>query len=215
MRLGLYVGSLFAIGSITLGFGADFSVSVSPSARTVTQGGSVTYAVTVQSLSGFNSSVSLSVLNLPGNQVLPGTGFSPQTVTPPANGTTQSTLTIVTNTQTPTRTVSLTVQGVSGNLTRTFGISIPVNAPDFTISVTPSSNTVTQGSNATYSVTVNSQNGFNSGVLLEILNLPSGYVVAGTGFSPGPTESGRSSCRAGASISMVAGSLKKKAQSEL
>src|SRR5258708_6995976 len=184
MRLGLYVGSLFAIGSITLGFGADFSVSVSPSARTVTQGGSVTYAVTVQSLSGFNSSVSLSVLNLPGNQVLPGTGFSPQTVTPPSNGTVGSTLTIVTNNQTPTGTFSMTVQGVGGGLTRTFPISITVNAPDFTISVSPSSNTVTQGGSATYNVTVSSQNGFSGGVLLEVLNLPSGYVAQGTGFNP-------------------------------
>jgi hypothetical protein len=64
----------------------DFSVSVSPSSRSVNQGGTATYTVTVTSLSGFNSSVSLFALNLPGNQVLPGTGFSPQTITPPANG---------------------------------------------------------------------------------------------------------------------------------
>src|SRR5206468_524256 len=75
-----------------------------------------------------------------------------------------------------------------GQTTQTQGISLTVNPPGtFTISVSLTSNTATQGNSATYSVTVFSQNGFNSGVLLEVLNLPSGYVASGTGYSPGPT----------------------------
>src|SRR5205085_2523183 len=83
----------------------------------------------------------------------------------------------------------MTVRASSaGYTTKTQGISLTVNPPGtFTISVSPTSSTVTQGNSATYSVTVFSQNGFNSGVLLEVLNLPSGYVASGTGYSPGPT----------------------------
>jgi uncharacterized protein (TIGR03437 family) len=105
-----------------------FSVSVSPSSRTVTQGNTASYTVTVQSQNGFSSGVSLTVLNMPGNQVLAGTGFTPQAVTPSANGSVQSTLTIITDSSTLTGTFSMIVQGVSGSATQTYGISITVNA---------------------------------------------------------------------------------------
>jgi surface antigen/pimeloyl-ACP methyl ester carboxylesterase len=106
----------------------SFLVSASPNSQTVTQGNSTTYTVTVQSQGGFNGGVALAVLNLPGNQVLSGTGFSPSTVTPAANGTANSTLTIVTNSSTPTGSFSMTVQGTNGGTTRTASISITVNA---------------------------------------------------------------------------------------
>jgi hypothetical protein len=162
----------------------DFSVSASPSSRTVSQGGTATYTITVQSFSSFNSAVSLTALNLPGNQVLPGTGFSPQTVTPPANGSTTSTLNIVTNSATPTGTFTITVQGQGGGLTRSTTITLTVNSPDFTVSASPSSKTITQGGTASYTITVQSFNGFNSGVSLTALNLPGNQVLPGTGFSP-------------------------------
>src|SRR5688572_33405272 len=79
-----------------------FTVSVTPSSRTVTQGQSATYTVTVQSINGFSGSIALSALNLPGDLVIQGTGFSPQTVAVPSNGSVNSTLTIATYNQTPT-----------------------------------------------------------------------------------------------------------------
>jgi len=90
-------------GSFTALNCADFSISVAPASATVGQGGAVDYTVTVQSLGGFNSNVNLSLD--PG--VCP-TGAdcdfsSPDKgkVTPPANGSATSTLTIQTTGGTP------------------------------------------------------------------------------------------------------------------
>ena len=107
-------GTWSSINSFTTaGGGGSFSISASPTSQTVTQGQTATYTVTVQSSGGFSGPVSLSVLNLPGSQVLPGTGFSPPTVTLSSNGSAQSTLSIVTNSSTPTGTFSMTVQGTN------------------------------------------------------------------------------------------------------
>src|SRR5207247_1911550 len=106
--------------------------------------------------------------------VVSGTGFSSTTVTPTANNSTTSTLTIVTNNSTAIGTANMTVRASSsGYVTKNQAISLTVNtAADFSISVSPGSTSVTQGGNATYTVTVTSLNGFNAGVLLEVLNLP-------------------------------------------
>lgn len=180
-------GSLIRETNITLTVNpsGDFSVSASPSSRTIAQGATTTYSVTVQSLGGFSSPVSLTALNLPGNQVLPGTGFVPQTVTPSSNGSVNSTLTIVTNNQTPTGTFTITIRGTSGGLIRNTTVSLTVTPPpDFTVSASPTSRTVTQGGTSTYTITVQSLNGFNSSVSLTALNLPGNQVLPGTGFSP-------------------------------
>jgi len=185
-NLNNYDPGLFSFPSSSAVIG-DFTVSATPSARTVTRGGTATYTITIQSSGGFNSAVNLFAINLPGNQVLPGTGFNPSSVTPPANNTASSTLSIVTNSTTPTGTFTITIEGRSGGVTRSTTINLTVNAPptpDFTISTTPSGRTVTQGGTAAYTITVQSQNGFNNSVSLFALNLPGNQVLPGTGFSP-------------------------------
>jgi methionine-rich copper-binding protein CopC len=153
----------------------------------ITQGGTASYTITVQSLNGFNSGVSLTALNLPGNQVLPGTGFSPQTLTPPANGSTSATFSFISNTSTPTGTFTITIQGQGAGLTRSTTVSLTVNpaaAPDFSVNAAPSSRTINQGDTTTYTITVTSVSGFIGSVSLAALNLPGNVVLAGTGFSP-------------------------------
>ncbi len=113
--------------AVTMAPGGDYSVTVNPTSRTVTQGGTATYGVTVQSLNAFSGTVSLSAVNLPGNQTLAGTGFAPQNVIVAANGMATSTLTIVTNTATPSGTANITVQGQSGSISHSAPISLTVN----------------------------------------------------------------------------------------
>ena len=55
--------------------------------------------------------------------------------------------------------------------------------PSFTLSALPSSLTITQGNNGTSTITVTSQNGFNSAVTLSASGLPSG-VTAAFGTNP-------------------------------
>ncbi len=91
----------------------DYSLSISPSSVTVGRsGGTAVYTVTVNNISGFNSSVSLSVSGLPSGT----TGsFSPNPTT------TSSTLTLTVNSSTRKGSYTFTVTGVGGSpaLTRT------------------------------------------------------------------------------------------------
>jgi hypothetical protein len=61
--------------------------------------------------------------------------------------------------------------------------AVGAGAPGFTVGASPSSVTVTQGSNASSTITVTSQNSFNSAVTLSNSALPSGVTAT---FSPNP-----------------------------
>ncbi len=93
----------------------DFTVSVSPDARTIFQSESTTYIVAVTSFHGFNSSVSLTVNGLPEGAL---DSLAPNPVVPPANGSVESTLTIETMRTTQTGAQMLTVTGTNGSLPR-------------------------------------------------------------------------------------------------
>src|SRR6516165_7016129 len=97
----------------------DFSISASPSSQTVVQGSSTTYTVTVTSLNGFNSAVSLTVSGCPSGTTCT---LNPTSVTLPPAG--NSTLTVLTTSTTPTGTYTLTIKGTSGTLTHTTTVTL-------------------------------------------------------------------------------------------
>lgn len=98
----------------------DFSLSASPTSRTVRHGSSTTYTLTVTALNGFTGTVSFTVTNLPSRS---NASFSPSSVT----GSGSSTLTISTNRKTPTGTRTLTVTGTSGSLSHPTTVTLTVN----------------------------------------------------------------------------------------
>ena len=61
--------------------------------------------------------------------------------------------------------------------------AVGAGTPGFTVSASPSSVTVQQGSNATSTITVTSLNGFNSATTLSASGLPNGVTAA---FNPNP-----------------------------
>ena len=63
-------------------------------------------------------------------------------------------------------------------------------APNYTLSASPSSVTITQGSSGQSTVTVTSQNGFSGNVSMSASGLPSGVTAA---FNPNPTTSATNS----------------------
>jgi hypothetical protein len=164
----------------------DFLVSAAPTGQGVLRGSNAVFSINVQSINGFTGSVNLFALNLPGNLVPAGTGFNPPVVTPAAGGIAASSFTLVTNAATPTGTFTITFRGVSGSLVRetTASLNVTVPAPDFLVSAAPSSQGVLRGSNAVFSINVQSINGFTGSVNLFALNLPGNLVPAGTGFNP-------------------------------
>ena len=156
-----------------------YTLSASPSSVTVTQGSTGSSTITVSPLNGFTSSVTLSASGLPSGVTA---AFSPNPTT------TTSTLTLTANPTATTGTVTVTLTGTSGTLPpKTTTLSLTVNAqvaPDYTLSASPSSVTVTQGSNGTSTITVSPQNGFTGSVNLSTSSLPSGVTAS---FSPNPT----------------------------
>lgn len=105
----------------------DFSLSVTPASRSITQGATTTYTVTITRTGGFADPVTLSVSGLPAG--VTGT-FSPD----PATGA-SSTLTVATTAATAPGSYPFTVTGTSGALTRTATATLVVNAPPPTISI--------------------------------------------------------------------------------
>src|SRR5260370_10703835 len=134
----------------------DFSLGATPASVTVTAGGSATYAATISALNGFSRSAALNVSGLPSGATA---SFSPTSVT----GAGSSALTVSTVGSTPAGTYTLTIPGTSSTLTHTTTVTLSVNGePDFSVSATPSSVTVTAGSSASYTAPASASNGFSS-----------------------------------------------------
>jgi hypothetical protein len=135
----------------------------------VTPGAPASYTVNVTPSGGFSGSVALSVTGLPAG----ATG-----TLNPTSTTSSSTLNVTTTTGvTPAGSYPLTITGVSGGLTRTSSATLVVNAtatPDFSLSVSPVSQTVTQATGTTYTVAINPISSFNGSVALSLSGLPAG-----------------------------------------
>jgi subtilisin family serine protease len=96
-----------------------FTLSASPSSRSVSRGQSTTYAITVNRDSGFGSSVSFSVSGLPSRT---SASFSPSSTMG-----TSSTLTVSTSNKTTRGTRTLTITGTGGGRSRTAQVTLTVN----------------------------------------------------------------------------------------
>ena len=158
----------------------DFSLSASPASLTVTQGTSGNSTITVTPLNGFTGSVSLSASGLPAG-VTAAFGTNPTTST--------SVLTLTASSTATTGTATVTVTGTSGALTHTTTITLTVNAPaapDFSLSASPASLTVTQGTSGSSTITETDLNGFTGSVTLSTSALPTGVTAT---FGTNPTAS--------------------------
>ncbi|HZQ70072.1 MAG TPA: choice-of-anchor D domain-containing protein [Terriglobales bacterium] len=112
---------VFAVGAGTPGF----TVSASPSTVSVSQGGTAPSTITVSSQNGFNSSTTLSASGLPSGVTAT---FSPNPVTPPANGSATSTLTFTATSTATVGTSTVTVTGTSGTLVQNTPITLTVTS---------------------------------------------------------------------------------------
>ena len=156
---------------------ADFSLSASSSSLTITQGSNGSSTITVAAQNGFMGSVTLAASGLP-NGVTASFNTNPTTAT--------STLTLTAGSTATTGMSTVTITGTSGTLSHTTTLALTVNAtatPDFSLSASPSSLTITQGSNGSSTITVAPQNSFTGSVTLAASGLPNG-VTASFGANP-------------------------------
>jgi subtilisin len=95
-----------------------FTLTASPTSRSVNRGQSTTYALTVNRVNGFGSAVSFSVSGLPSRS---SASFSPSSTTG-----TGSTLTVTTSSKTTRGTRTLTITGTGGGRSRSVQVSLNV-----------------------------------------------------------------------------------------
>ena len=151
----------------------SFTLSASPSSLIFLQGAAGSSTITINPLNGFSSSVNLVASGLPSG-VSASFGANPATAT--------SLLTLSSTGAASIGTFPVTVTGTAGSLSSKATITLTVNpAGDYTVSASPSSLSVVQGTNGATTITVNPLNGFNSGVSLSASGLPGGVTAA---FNP-------------------------------
>jgi len=173
-----------AFPAVPAATGPGFSVSPGINAMSILQGASGTTSITVQPFDGFAGNVSLSVTGAP-------TGVTATLSPTSVSGSGGSTLTVnVAATATPGSS-TLTIEGTSGSVTGSATITLTVvAAPNFTVSVSPTSLTLPPNSNPTVTMTVTSVGGFTGSVSLSAANVPSGVSV---NFSPSSVNGGGTS----------------------
>jgi subtilase family serine protease len=101
----------------------NFTLSLSPSSFTIDDNGSVSTTLTVTSVNGFHSAVTLSVNEFP-TDVSATASANP--VTPPANGSVKVTITWSATRRAPTGTTTIELIGTSGSLTNETPVTITV-----------------------------------------------------------------------------------------
>jgi subtilisin family serine protease len=179
----------------------DFTLAATPASASTFPGGTVTYSVSVGSVSGFAGDVSLSLAGLSGAQA--SWTFAPATVAG-SSGTAQLSVTAAAGLAPAT--YALTVTGTSGSLSHSASLSLVVKAPpDFTLTATPASASTQAGSAVTYSVSVGAKNGFASTVSFSLSGLTTGQATWSFG-PPTVTKSGTSSLKVTTSASLAPGS---------
>jgi hypothetical protein len=156
----------------------NFTLSASPTSLNVTQGTSGSSTISVTPSGGFTGSVTLSTSALP-------SGVTATFGTNPTTGS--SVLTFTASGTATTGTSTITITGVSGTLTHTTSVSLTISAPaspNFTLSASPSSLTVKQGTVGSSTISVTPSGGFTGSVTLSNSALPSGVTAA---FGTNPT----------------------------
>jgi len=191
-------GSLSHTATLTLIISAaavpDFSITTNPVFLTIPEGLVGFVNITVSSIGSFAGSVSITGSVIPAIPSGPVAVVSPSSVFVSPNGTGLALLKIITNTTTPTGFYNYTVTGTSGSLFHqvfgSFTVTIS-SAADFTLSATPRSLTIPQGSQDRDFLNITSINGFSGTVSLTASVSPSGpFLVLASNqvtLSPGGT----------------------------
>ena len=190
----------FSSGSQNTNLTPDFTLAVTPTAASVAQGGSTSVSASVAPQDGFSGTVQLSVGGLPAGATA---SFSSSTV----NGSGNPSITITTSKSVPAGQYSLTVSGASGTLTHAADVALTVsttsNTADFSLSMSPSVQSITAGNSASFTATIAPTNGFTGSVTLGASSLPTGVTAS---FSPASiTTSGTSTLTFTSTKSTVAG----------
>jgi len=151
----------------------SFALSAAPTTLPIQLGSGASASIQITAHNGFSGAVTLGVSGLP-------SGVQGTFGAIGSNGASQLSLTASSGAAPGNYTIS--VQGVSGNLTSSVGLTLQVTPPpNFSLQATPATVTVIQGATAAAGIAIVPTNGFNSAVGLTYSALPSGVTAL---FSP-------------------------------
>ena len=151
----------------------DFTIAALPASQSIPQGQLATFNVDLASLEDFAGSVTLTVFMSPSAQNI-SIALNPVTVSL-FTGSATSGLTVAIGQATPVGSYTLNVTGTSGRLVRsvlTFLLVTPPPPPDFSLSASPPSLTMTAGSSGFSAILVTSIGGFEGNVTLTVAVTP-------------------------------------------
>ena len=181
----------FSVPRVVINQTSDFAISAYPDTQTVTPGESTQFNLSLISIRGFSSIVSLASAWIGTAPTDVTVSLSPNPVTPLAGQSTTSTLTVTTQGTSSTGTYTIRVTGSSGSLSHYTDITLTITgSSDFTISASPSSLKVKATGSNTTTVTITSTGGFNSAVSLAVSGLPSGVTATFNPTSATPSAGG-------------------------
>jgi uncharacterized membrane protein len=161
--------------------GPDFRISSNPSFLNIRPGGSAHSTITLNSVLGFSSTVSLSTFTFQGNIAATLDKYS---VFVNSTTTAKATLTVSVPSTLPAGFSSVSVAGSAGNLTRSTYVAVNVTAPDFRLSVSPSLLILNEHSAANATINLLSSIGFQGTVTLSAFS----YGVNGPAVTINPSS---------------------------
>jgi subtilase family serine protease len=159
----------------------NFTISASPTSVSVVRGSGGTSTITTVISGGFNAAIALTASGAPSGVTV---GFSPSSIAAPGSGSSTVTLTVASTTATGT--YSITVTGTGGSITQSTTVSLTVTAPaspNFTLSASPTSLSISRSSHGASTITIHPSGGFSGSVTLSATGMGSGVTAS---FSPNP-----------------------------
>ncbi len=156
----------------------SLTISASPAAVSVLQGGSGSSTISSVVAGGFNSTVALAAAGAPSGVTVT---LSPASFSAPGSGS--STMLIAVASTVAAGTYTITVTGTGGSLTSSTTVTLTVTAQgagSFTLTA-PSTGTLRGGQSGSGTVTTAVSGGFNSAISLSASGQPAGVAVS---FSP-------------------------------
>ncbi len=163
--------------SLTVSTPAGCNLAAAPASLTLNVGSSTSTQVSCGSpQNGFKTSLKLTVGGAPQGV---SASFSPTGILP---GSAQSKLTVTASASAPAGNYTLTVTGTGGGQWPTMSLPLTVNPmPDFTLSLSPTSITVVQGTPGHVTLTLAHVASFNSAIAFSVTGQPAGVTAS---FSP-------------------------------
>ncbi|HKW67329.1 MAG TPA: hypothetical protein VJP04_08585 [Terriglobales bacterium] len=148
-----------------------FTLQAAPVSALVPAGGTVTYTLSVAPQNGFSQAVSFTCFGLPAGA---SCSFNPSSVMT-AGGPAQTVATVAVPSAAESSDSPITFSGTAGAVHGSTSVTLSVT--DFDLEPSTAAATVKAGSSATYQLTVNPKNGFNSAVSLSC-SAPTGVGIS-------------------------------------